>query len=195
VAFEELAGELVDHSAKGNFRALGKRFGKDTPAVAAAVAAADAATLATSLRDTGAATVVVAGAEVSVSPDEVIVTETPREGWAVMTAGGETVALDLTITPELRRAGLAREVVRLVQEARKNAGLEVTDRIELRWHAEGETASAVSEHEATIAEEVLAVRVERVAAETLASDGSNPAASDGRDDGLGLQFSLTRSAQ
>ena len=65
------------------------------------------------------------------SADEVLLTETPREGWAVATEAGETVALDLTVTPELRRAGLAREVVRLVQEARKTGGLEVTDRIDL----------------------------------------------------------------
>jgi isoleucyl-tRNA synthetase len=199
LAFEELAGELVDHSAKGNFRALGKRFGKDTPAVAAAVAAADAATLAAALRDTGAATVLLDGTEVSVSPEEVVVTETPREGWAVVTAGGETVALDLTITPELRRAGLAREVVRLVQEGRKNAGLDVTDRIELRWQADGETASAITEHEAAIAEEVLAVRVDRVdhldMADTLGSNGFSPGTSGGRDDALGLHFALTRLQQ
>ena len=64
-------------------------------------------------------------------------TETPREGWAVATDGGETVALDLELTPELRRAGLAREVVRLVQEARKTAGLDVTDRIELAGRPTG----------------------------------------------------------
>ena len=131
--FDELAGELVDRSAKGNFRALGKRFGKRTPTVAAAVAAADAGELAAALRATGRATVVVDGEDVEVTADEVLLTETPREGWAVATDGGETVALDLEITPELRRAGLAREVVRLVQEARKTSGLQVTDRVELRW--------------------------------------------------------------
>ena len=67
-----------------------------------------------------------------------MLTETPREGWAVVTAAGETVALDLTITEELRRAGLAREVVRLVQEARKAAGFEVTDRVALVWSAGGD---------------------------------------------------------
>ena len=130
--FEQLAGDLVDRSAKGNFRALGKRFGKQTPVVAAAIAAADARALAESLRASGTATVVLDGAEVEVSAEDVLLTETPREGWAVVTEGGETVALDLTLTPELRRAGLAREVVRLVQEARKSAGFEVTDRVALR---------------------------------------------------------------
>ncbi len=65
-----------------------------------------------------------------------MITETPREGWAVATDAGETLALDLHLTPELLRRGLAREVVRLVQEGRKSAGLEVTDRIEL-WLSTG----------------------------------------------------------
>jgi isoleucyl-tRNA synthetase len=188
VSFEELAGELVDRSAKGNFRSLGKRFGKDTPKVAAAVAAADAGALAAALRDDGHATVLVDGAEVTLEPEDVLLTETPREGWAVVTASGETVALDLTITEELRRAGLAREVVRLVQEARKSAGFEVTDRVALVWSAEGETGAAIEAHLATICDEVLAVRAQRGA----------PTADGGwltRDSDLGLEFSITRSAQ
>ena len=72
--------------------------------------------------------------------DEVIVSERPREGWSVVNEQGETVALDLELTPELVRAGLAREVVRLVQEARKASGFEVSDRIALRWSADGDTA-------------------------------------------------------
>ena len=80
-------------------------------------------------------------------PDEVIVSERPREGWSVVNEQGETVALDLELTPELRRAGLAREVVRMVQEARKTSGFEVTDRIALRWHADRRRlAEAISEH-------------------------------------------------
>ena len=64
-------------------------------------------------------------------PDEVILSERPREGWSVVNEQGETVALDLELTPELRRAGLAREVVRMIQEARKTGGFEVSDRIAL----------------------------------------------------------------
>ena len=71
----------------------------------------------------------------ALSPDEVIITETPREGWSVASDAGATVALDLEITPELRRAGLARDAIRLIQEARKNSGLDVADRIAVRWHA------------------------------------------------------------
>ena len=185
LALEALAGELVERSAKGNFRALGKRFAQRTPQVAAAIAAADAEDLAASLRATGTATVDVDGEAVEVRADEVLLTETPREGWAVAADGGETVALDLTVTPELRRAGLAREVVRLVQEARKAAGFEITDRIELRWEGEGEVAEALREHAALVGGEVLATSVERGAVGSAATEHAE----------LGLRFSVTRSAQ
>ena len=93
------------------------------------------------------------------SADEVIVSERPREGWSVVNEQGETVALDLELTPELVQAGLAREVVRTVQEGRKNAGLEVSDRIDLRWHAEGDLAEAIRAHSDAIAAEVLATSI------------------------------------
>jgi isoleucyl-tRNA synthetase len=76
----------------------------------------------------------------------------------VATDAGETVAIDTTVTPGLRREGLAREVIRLIQEARKSDGLNVTDRIALRWSArDAELAAALTEHAALIAGEVLAV--------------------------------------
>ncbi|HZG93449.1 MAG TPA: DUF5915 domain-containing protein, partial [Mycobacteriales bacterium] len=89
--------------------------------------------------------------------DEVLLTETPRAGWAVASEAGATVALDLEVTPELRRAGLARDAVRLFQESRKTAGLDVADRIELWWRADGEVGAALQEHAARVADEVLAV--------------------------------------
>jgi isoleucyl-tRNA synthetase len=154
------AGEgLVDFTAKGNFRALGKRFAKQTPRVAAAIAEADASALSRSLESEGRAVVTVDGTDVEVLPDEVIVSERPREGWSVVNEQGETVALDLELTPELVRAGLAREVVRLVQEARKNSGFEVTDRIVLTWTADGATADALREHKDQVSREVLAVEM------------------------------------
>jgi len=175
--------DLVDHSAKGNFRALGKRFAQDTPRVAAAIAAADAGALATALHEAGRATVELDGEPVEVLPDEVIVSERPREGWSVVNEQGETVALDLELTPELRRAGLAREVIRMIQEARKTAGFEVSDRIALSWHAGGELQAAIEEHRELIAGEVLASTI----AESDAPDGL-----DQRDDDLGLAFTVYR---
>ena len=177
------AGDLVDHSAKGNFRALGRRFGKDTPTVAAAIAASDAAALAAALSSSGVATVSVAGlGEVEVSAEEVLVSERPREGWSVVNEQGETVALDLELTPELVRAGLAREVIRLVQETRKNSGLEVSDRISLRWAAEGDLATALREHADLVAGEVLATSM----------DEAEPEEDWVADPDLGLRFALAK---
>jgi isoleucyl-tRNA synthetase len=184
--------ELMDYSAKANFRALGKRFGAHTKTVAAAIATGDAAKLAAALRERGSATVAVDGETITLSPDEVVVTETPRAGWAVESAGGETVALDLTVTPALRRAGLAREVVRILQEARKSAGLEITDRVSVWWTAtSAETAEALMEHGGLVADEVLATTF---AKGTPLSDDPAAHAPEQEHANLGFTFRLTRAA-
>ena len=161
VALEGLTGDLVEVKVKPSFRALGKRFGPRTKPVADAVLAAEPAALARALR-AGGATVRVGDEQVALQPSEVVVTEVPRSGWAVASGAGETVALDLSLTPELRRAGLLRDVVRMVQDGRKSADLAVTDRIELWWTATGgesELADALREGAARLAQEVLAVSV------------------------------------
>jgi isoleucyl-tRNA synthetase len=180
--------DLVDHTAKGNFRALGKRFAKDTPRVAAAIASADAEALAAALAADGRATIELDGEQVEVQPDEVIVSERPREGWSVVNEQGETVALDLEITPELRRAGLAREVIRMIQEARKAAGFQVSDRIALSWavldgESANEVAEAMAEHRGLIAEEVLASTI---------ADAESPDGLAQTDSDLGLAFTVYR---
>jgi isoleucyl-tRNA synthetase len=157
---EVLGGELVDYTVKPNFRALGRRFGARTQAVAAAISAAPAAGLAAAVLAGQTFTVESGGEPVRVGPDDVIVTQTPREGWAVATDAGQTVAIDIMVSPELRREGLAREVIRRVQEARKNDGLDVTDRIWLRWSSpDPDVAAALAEYAGLIAAEVLAVEV------------------------------------
>jgi isoleucyl-tRNA synthetase len=168
-ALESLADDsagLVDVSVKANFRALGKRFGKQTPLVAEAITAADPTALVGALR--GGDPLVLEVAElghVTIGEDEVVVTETPREGWAVATESGESVALDLHIDDNLRRAGLAREIVRTLQEGRKNAGLDVSDRIRVWWSTDDEDVRlALADHGDAIATEVLAVEVDNAAA-------------------------------
>ncbi len=177
------AGDLVDHSAKGNFRALGKRFAKDTPKVAAAIAEADASQIAAAVAAGATTTVTVDGiGEVEIGADDVLISERPREGWSVVNEQGETIALDLEITPELERAGLAREVVRAIQEARKNSGFEVSDRIRFQWSAAGTLAESLAEHAELVADEVLAV--EMVQAEA-AEDWS-------RNTEIGLDYRIER---
>jgi isoleucyl-tRNA synthetase len=157
-----VGADLVDVSVKVDFRAVGRRLGKQVQGVATAVATADPSALVAAYR-AGTASVEVDGAAVALEDGDLVVTETPREGWTVASGGGLTVALDLAITPELERAGLVREVIRLVQEARKSSGLEVSDRIELWWTAEGvdadQVGTALTEHAGQLAAEVLAVRV------------------------------------
>ncbi|MFB8353646.1 isoleucine--tRNA ligase [Streptomyces niveus] len=184
-SLSEVGGSLVDTTAKANFRALGKRFGKGVQAVAKAVADADAAALSAALRD-GTASVTVDGEPVSLAPDEVIITETPREGWSVASDSGATVALDLEITPELRLAGLARDAIRLIQEARKNSGLDVADRIAVRWTTTtDETRAALSTHTSLISDEVLARTFEPGAPDAT----FGPAFTD---EGLSLTFHLRK---
>jgi isoleucyl-tRNA synthetase len=152
--------ELVELTVKPNFRELGKVFGKRTQAVANAInAAATADVEAFVLRyRLGTMTVEIDGETLPLAGDMLVISETPRSGWAVASDGPDTVALDLELTHELRLAGLAREVVRLVQDARKNAGLDVTDRITLWWRVGGspEPADAIRTHADQIAAEVLA---------------------------------------
>jgi isoleucyl-tRNA synthetase len=147
---------VVDVAVKPQFRAIGRRFGARTQQVAQAIRAADPAATAAALNAAGKVGIIVDGEEVTLGPDEVEVTRTPRSGWFVSSEGGLTVALDLEITPELRRTGIARDTIRLVQQARKDAGLHITDRIDLYWRAEGEAAEAIREHVEHIADEVLA---------------------------------------
>ena len=159
-SLDSAGGELVSYTVKPEFRSLGRRFGSATQAVAAVIRATDPSALAHAVAAPGgAATVEVpAVGPVTLSAADLVVTQTPLEGWGVASAGGETVALDLAVSAALRFEGYAREVVRLIQEARKASGLDVSDRIVVRWTtADPDLAAALDEHGATIAGEVLAV--------------------------------------
>jgi isoleucyl-tRNA synthetase len=185
-AVAPVAGSFLDTTAKANFRTLGKRFGKRVQQVATAIAAADAAALKDGLRTTGVTSVEVEGEPVTLGPDEVIITETPREGWAVASDAGATVALDLRLTPELRRAGLARDAIRRIQEARKASGLDVSDRIRLRYlPSDDDTALALVEHGDLVAEEVLAT-------DYAAGEPTWPGAQAFTEDSIGLTFWIHR---
>ncbi|HKS46202.1 MAG TPA: isoleucine--tRNA ligase [Amycolatopsis sp.] len=186
------AGEVVDIRVKPNFRALGKRFGSRTQQVAKAITAADHADLARTLKDDGQATVSVEGEDLTVTTDEVTVTEVPRSGWAVTSQQDVTLALDTTITPELRKAGLAREVIRLVQTARKDADFEVTDRIALSWAADGETADALREYERELADAVLAIDIAEHPFTDIPAEASDSDTGVLGDDELGVRFWLVK---
>jgi isoleucyl-tRNA synthetase len=124
----------VDRSLRPAFRALGPAFGPDAPRVGAALRGLDAAAVERLLAEvatTGTAAVTVDDAELRVAAGMFEVVETPRTGWAVVGDGTRSLALDTTVTPTLRLEGAARELVRAVNDRRRGAGLELTDRIAL----------------------------------------------------------------
>ena len=141
VALEELnvkelryvsqADELGSYEVKPNYRALGPRFGKAMPQVAAAVAALDPQHVATALRAGGRVGINVDGHDHELGSDDLMLAMKPLDGYQLEREGSHAVALELELDESLRREGLAREIVHAVQNARKNAGLQVEDRIAL----------------------------------------------------------------
>jgi isoleucyl-tRNA synthetase len=153
------ADELGSYEVKPNYRALGPRFGKQMPQVAAAVAALDPEHVAGALRDGGVVGVSIDGHDHQLGPDDLLLAMKPLEGYQLEREGSHAVALELELDDALVREGWAREVVHAVQNARKAAGLAVEDRIELTLGGDGELLDAARAHEAYVAGEVLAVAV------------------------------------
>jgi len=155
-------GDLVDISVKANFKSLGAKYGKAVQDVAKLIAATDATALVKQLRSTGAAKV----GEFDIALDDLVITEVPKSGWMVSSHDGESVALDLALSPELIASGHVREVIRLIQERRKSDGFEISDRIHVRWNAPSDLAKTIEAHKAHISDEVLALSMTEDAAVT-----------------------------
>jgi isoleucyl-tRNA synthetase len=161
IELPEGTDDVVSRTLKPNFRLLGPTFGSRTKEVAAAILDADADAVATALDSQGEATIAAGGESFTVTSAQVQVIEEARTGWQVASEGAYSVALDLALDDELRAEGLARELVRAVNDLRKRRDLDLADRIVLHVEAEGPLADAVEAHEAWIAGEVLAVEIRR----------------------------------
>nr|MDQ3957735.1 DUF5915 domain-containing protein [Actinomycetota bacterium] len=147
----------VSYTVKPNFKALGPRFGPQVKDVAAALGRADARGVVEALERGSGATIEVDGEHVVLGHEELDVRVSGREGFSLAQDGPFGVALDLHVTPELEAEGVAREVVRAVQDLRKGTGLAVEDRIELWLGSDDEAVrSALTQHREMIAAEVLA---------------------------------------
>ncbi len=154
VVTEEL-GEVLQFELVPNFKVLGPRLGEAVKEVRAALDKVDAAVAAASLEAGGSIAVDLSAGRVALSPGEVELRVRGQAGFAVSREGGEVVALDLRLDDDLRRRGLAREVVRHVQDLRKASGFEVSDRIVLHLVGADEVEPLVE----SIAREVLATEV------------------------------------
>ncbi|MGQ0668564.1 MAG: isoleucine--tRNA ligase, partial [Actinomycetota bacterium] len=155
VVFAEQVEQLAGWRAKPNFKVLGPRLGAKVKELAVALAEDDGS-VAGALARGGTVTVRAGGEDLRLAPGDVDLTQETKAGWGVASEGGLTVALDLALTPALRLEGIARELVRLVQDARKGAGLDVGDRIELGLECSGEVRAALDAHRDYIANETLA---------------------------------------
>jgi isoleucyl-tRNA synthetase len=170
------ADELGRFELKPNYRALGPRFGKRMPQVAEAVSALAADTAASTLREGGTVAINIDGKDYPLSADDLQLVLKPLEGYQVERSGTHAVALNLQRDEELRREGLAREVVHAVQAARKAAGLQVEDRIALTLGGDDELLAATRAHEDYVTGETLATSLSYDGA-----DGADRAEIEGRE--------------
>ena len=183
-------GEYVHHDVRPVFPKTGPRFGKQMKEVQAALAAADGDALAAELEERGAVSVELSTGPAELSAEELEVRLVERAGTATQGDRELLVALETELTPELVAEGRAREVVHLVQSARKDLDLDYADRIRVRYATAPELAADVAAHRDWIAAETLAV--ELAEADGTAAGALPAGARDTTVEGLPFRFSVER---
>ncbi|MCC9072668.1 isoleucine--tRNA ligase [Flavobacterium sp. F-65] len=153
VLLDDASGILVKQ-IKPNFKALGPRFGKDMGLISKEIQSFTAQQI-SQLDKEGALDIVIAGKSVTLSLEDVEITSQDIEGWLVANSNGITVALDITITEELKNEGIARELVNRIQNIRKDSGFEVTDKIKVQIKRSGILENAILKNEDYIKSETL----------------------------------------
>lgn len=156
IEFVDGAGMLVK-KVKCNFRTMGKKFGKQMKAVAAAVVAMSQEQIV--MLEKGNVTLNIEGNDVLIELEDVEIYSEDIPGWSVTNSGTLTVALDLTITEELRLEGMAREIIRSIQQMRKDSGFDITDRIVLTLPDNADIRSCLQANYDYITSQVLAKEV------------------------------------
>ncbi|MXO06415.1 isoleucine--tRNA ligase [Flavobacterium sp. HBTb2-11-1] len=150
---DDASGILVKQ-IKPNFKALGPRFGKDMGLISKEIQGFSAEQI-NQLDKQGTLDIVIAGNSVTLSLEDVEITSQDIEGWLVANSNGITVALDITLTEELKNEGIARELVNRIQNIRKDSGFEVTDKIKVQIKRDGILEDAVLKNEDYIKSETL----------------------------------------
>ena len=150
---DDASGILVKQ-IKPNFKALGPRFGKDMGLISKEIQEFTTEQI-NQLDKEGSLSLVIAGKEVTLSLEDVEITSQDIEGWMVANSNGITVALDITISEELKQEGIARELVNRIQNIRKDLGFEVTDKIKVQLKRSGLLEKAILENEDYIKSETL----------------------------------------
>ncbi len=152
----QIDDEFVNYKMRPNLPVMGKKFGKQVPLIKAALDKADGKVVAAAIRGGGSyAFKLDNGETVALTAEELLLDAQAPEGYAFADEGGRMVAIDTRVTPELELEGIARDIVRFIQEARKKAGLHVADQIETFLPANGKVQKAVETHRQTIEAETL----------------------------------------
>ena len=154
IKFVDGAAGVLVKKVKCDFKKLGPKFGKQMKAVAAAVAEMSQEAIA-ELEKNGKYTFDLGGAEAVIESADVEIFSEDIPGWLVANEGKLTVALEVTVTDELRREGIARELVNRIQNIRKSSGFEITDKIKLTLSKNPQTDDAVNEYNSYICNQVL----------------------------------------
>jgi isoleucyl-tRNA synthetase len=152
-------GSMLEKNVKCNFRVMGKKFGKMMKAVSNAVTNMSQAEI-SELEAKGQITLNVEGEDALIELADVDIMSQDIPGWSVANEGTVTVALDITITPELKNEGNARKVIKQIQGLRKSQGFEITDRIKVIITDTPETQAVLSLFKDNIASQVLANSIE-----------------------------------
>ena len=158
---EQTAG-VITKRIKPNFKTLGPRYGKYMKQIAALVATFDQQRIA-EIETSEKLMLEVAGEQLEVTREDFEITSEDMPGWLVASEGKLTVALDITVTDELRREGVARELINRIQNLRKDSGLEVTDKIAVEVEALDELSDSLAIFGDYVAQQVLAVEIKAVA--------------------------------
>jgi isoleucyl-tRNA synthetase len=153
VLLDDASGILVKQ-IKPNFKALGPRFGKDIALISKEIQNFSKEQI-NALDKNGSIEIVIAGNIVVLTLEDVEITSQDIEGWLVANSNGITVALDITISEELKREGIARELVNRIQNIRKDSGFEVTDKIKVQLKRNGILETAILRNEDYIKSETL----------------------------------------
>ena len=178
------AGERLVYSLRPNLPALGPRYGRELGRIRAAIVAADARALVTTMRAEG--TLELDGFELSAS--DVLVDVEAAEGWSAAEDSGYSALVETTLTPELVAEGIARDIVRRLQDLRREAGLDITDRIHVRFEGDDALLEVLDAHGDYVAGETLALSLEPL-------EGAEPegaSSSEAKTGGLAVRLVLWR---
>ena len=156
----DVTADFVDYNVKPNLPLIGKRLGKLVPEMKRKLAEVDGKEIARNIREGKETVLELGGEEHTFEPEAFLIDAKSPEGYAALEERGYLAALNTQLTPELEQEGLMRDVIRLVQNARKNAGLEVSDKIVLGLGTSGEVQAALETHRETVQNEVLAESLE-----------------------------------